>query len=67
MTRLRTQWGLEIDTLKKKFSGYYDRIHPTLVKQIENGFLIKDDSSIRLTKKGKLFADKLSSDLFVTP
>ena len=66
LTTLRTSWGADIEQIKKRFD--YDILKSnrefidTLTEQnlvvIEKGFL-------RLTKAGKLLADKISSELFL--
>ncbi|MEO7988277.1 MAG: radical SAM family heme chaperone HemW [Chryseolinea sp.] len=66
LTTLRTSWGANLTTLEKDFSfnlmhdhkSYINSLVTKGLAQIENGNLI-------LTKPGKLFADKIASDLFV--
>jgi oxygen-independent coproporphyrinogen III oxidase len=66
LTTLRTSWGANLRTLKENFKYNLMDEHELYIKslaakglaQIENGTLI-------LTKAGKLFADKIASDLFV--
>ena len=66
LTTLRTSWGANLITLKEKFNFNLMAEHESYIKslaakglaQIENEMLI-------LTKAGKLFADKIASDLFV--
>jgi oxygen-independent coproporphyrinogen III oxidase len=66
MTTLRTAWGANLSLLKEKL-GYNlekehgDYLHSLISRQLatlQNGNLI-------LTRRGKLLADKISSDLFV--
>jgi oxygen-independent coproporphyrinogen III oxidase len=66
LTRLRTAWGVDLEKMKQRF--HYDVVatHGKFIEElrkkklavIENGFL-------KLTKAGKLFADKISSELFL--
>lgn len=66
LTTLRTSWGANLRTLEENFNYNLMAEHELYIKsltakglaQIENGKLI-------LTKAGKLFADKIASDLFV--
>ncbi len=66
LTTLRTSWGANLRTLEENFNYNLMIEHELYIKslaakglaQIENGILI-------LTKAGKLFADKIASDLFV--
>lgn len=64
MTGLRTKWGIDlveleqILPLEKSFMTYIDLAE-------KNGELIRDRNQIILTKKGRLRADKIASDLFI--
>ncbi len=63
MTSLRTQWGIElhrIDTYKLDTEIFYK----TLEKYIVQGYLLKQDNTIKLSTKGKLFTDSISAELF---
>jgi len=66
MTRLRTAWGIDLETVK---SGYVacQRTFPQseIDHWIENGLAILEKNQLRLIGSGKLMADKLASDLFV--
>lgn len=65
MTSLRTMWGCN---LKKVKEGWGEEKGKELENQclrfIEQGQMIKKDSHLILTEKGKLFADRIASDLF---
>ncbi|MFZ5972349.1 MAG: radical SAM family heme chaperone HemW [Bacteroidota bacterium] len=67
LTTLRTSWGCDIQQLRTSlgftFSGKQQRYMETLV---ENGLAEKTNTHLRLTKKGKMLADKIASDLFVS-
>ncbi len=66
LTTLRTSWGANLKILEDNFNYNLMVEHESYIKslatkglaQIENGKLI-------LTKAGKLFADKIASDLFM--
>jgi oxygen-independent coproporphyrinogen-3 oxidase len=66
LTTLRTRWGVNLESLKQQYAYDLLNSHPQFINElflrklavIENGFL-------RLTKPGKLLADKISSELFL--
>jgi oxygen-independent coproporphyrinogen III oxidase len=66
LTTLRTRWGVNLENLKQQYAYDLLNSHPQFIDElfrrklavIENGFL-------RLTKPGKLLADKISSELFL--
>ena len=66
LTTLRTQWGTDLEKIKQDFgydllaknSGYISEV-------LKTGIVTLEGSVLRLTRKGKLLADKISSDLFV--
>ena len=63
---LRTIWGCELTFIEKQLSEKtYLTFLNELNVQIENGFIIKKEQQLFLTEKGKLFADRVASDLFV--
>lgn len=65
LTSLRTAWGLDTRYLKQAFNIDIIKKYPELLTQLtNNGFLEITDGVIKLTSSGKLFADKISADLF---
>ena len=64
MTGLRTKWGVDLVELERilplesSFMTYME-------KAVINEEMIRDRNQIILTKKGRLRADKIASDLFV--
>jgi oxygen-independent coproporphyrinogen-3 oxidase len=66
MVSLRTMWGCEIDYIKhnfgEKFSNYCINQAQANLKA---GYLIHYMNKLTLTDKGKLFADKIASDMFM--
>lgn len=66
MTRLRTQDGIDLDQLEIKFGT--DK-RESLLRSVKpfhlNHHLIMQESFIRLTREGMLFADGIASDLFI--
>ena len=63
---LRTIWGCELTFIRQELS---DKVYLTFLNeldvQVKNGFIIKKEGQLFLTEKGKLFADRVASDLFV--
>lgn len=66
MTRIRTAAGIDLALLKAKWG--YDLMHEqasTLGAWHDSQHLISQDNHIRLTRKGKFLADKITEDLFI--
>lgn len=66
LTSLRTQWGTNLKKIKQDYG--YDLLNKNtdyLSGVFANGLAVVDADVLRLTRKGKLLADKISSDLFV--
>lgn len=66
LTTLRTKWGCSIKFLEDEL-----KIDPTLlikeVKKAEmSGLIVLEQDLIKLTKKGKLFADEITANLLLT-
>jgi oxygen-independent coproporphyrinogen-3 oxidase len=65
MTSLRTQWGCDLDFLAKEFQHQFDK---EVMQEIQNlqkeGLIFIDGKIIKLTLRGKLFADYLAAKLF---
>lgn len=68
MTSLRTEAGVAINKLKD-WSGYdlLKESGPAIDKMINSSVAEVIDDCLRLTKKGKMIADKLTLDLFLEP
>ncbi|MEK6615307.1 MAG: radical SAM family heme chaperone HemW [Bacteroidota bacterium] len=68
LTSLRTIWGTDCNFIKKNFS---QKLLSHLEKEVkiflDKKMLSQADEKIFLTQKGKLFADKIASDLFFIP
>jgi len=66
MTSLRTSWGCRLDYLQSHYQ--FDLIvhqQAYIQKFIQRGLMILDENILRLTRKGKMLADKICSDLFL--
>ena len=64
-TTLRTQWGCDLDYLAKHLN-YSLLDSAVLQQQLNQQLLTLEDSIIRLTRRGKLLADQVAVDLFVS-
>lgn len=66
LTGLRTKWGVDINILEQLSGGRFseDR-NKDIIKMKAINWLDINGSNITLTQKGKLFADKISADLFI--
>lgn len=67
MTRLRTVWGCDFNELKNRFGFELTAEQSTIVDQyIKEKKTLLTNGVLTLTEKGKLIADKIASDLFIT-
>lgn len=67
LTALRTKNGANFNYIKSRFSPFLvDFFHFSTKKWLFSGEIIKNEEIYTLSKKGKLIADWLSSDLFYT-
>ncbi len=65
-TSLRTIWGIDIDTIAKKYSeGILSHFQDEISKWENKKFITSDKKKYTLTKSGKSFADMIASDLFI--
>ncbi|MDX2190364.1 MAG: radical SAM family heme chaperone HemW [Bacteroidota bacterium] len=65
MTRLRTIWGINSDELIKILPDRKETFMQSVENFISDGMIYKNKNFITLTQKGKFFADRISSELFV--
>jgi oxygen-independent coproporphyrinogen-3 oxidase len=67
MTSLRTMWGCSMQKLITDFGfRISDFFEKSTLPLIDTGLLIKNSGVYFLTDKGKLFADRVASELFLT-
>jgi oxygen-independent coproporphyrinogen-3 oxidase len=67
LTTLRTHWGTSLQHLRADYG--YDMLGQQqhyLNVLVEKGYIKIESDTLLLTRKGKLLADKISSELFVT-
>jgi len=66
LTNLRTNWGINIEHIKKNFANIvlfdFDK---KLKIQIEKNWILKTSTAYTLTTEGKFFADYIAAELFV--
>lgn len=65
LTSLRTIWGVDLDRIKQFGENYLANCTKEAETYINSGDITLQESRLYLTDKGKLLADKISSDLFV--
>jgi len=66
LTGLRTKWGVNLGVLHELSNGVFRMQHQSKIDDFVKQNLISiDDKIIVLTKHGKLFADKITGDLFI--
>ena len=66
LTSLRTIWGVSLDYLENNFDQQIvSHFKKNARKWIDNKNIILEKNNVRLTNKGMLFADTISSDLFI--
>ncbi len=66
MTRLRTQWGIDLQLLQQKFSAaIINELQNDMQPYIESNHLKIENQVLTITPKGKFIADKLISDLMM--
>ena len=65
LTSLRTIWGIDLNYLKINFdSDFVNNFLRQIKNYIQQDLIFVKDTTYSLTEKGKLLADKISSDLF---
>ncbi|HEY3405068.1 MAG TPA: radical SAM family heme chaperone HemW [Ohtaekwangia sp.] len=66
LTSLRTSWGTDLSILRSEMNYDLLELHKAYIeKLLSQGFIRIENDFLILTNKGKLLADKISSDLFL--
>ncbi len=65
LTGLRTMWGIDLNILKNLNFDFYNNIKDELLKFVNEGYVESKGSKLKLTRTGKLIADKITASLFV--
>ena len=67
MISLRTQNGLDMEKVKTVFGNdFVSHLELEMAPSVTEGMVERKDNRILITGKGKLFADRIASDLFFT-
>ena len=68
LTGLRTDWGCDLDFLRNVLKDDLLIRRGSYLNQIlSQGLVSLEDKTLRLTRKGRLLADKIAEDLIVAP
>jgi oxygen-independent coproporphyrinogen-3 oxidase len=67
MTSLRTMWGTSLSKIESEFGKFFlvDTLK-TMESFVERDWLYQEDNHLKLTIDGKLFADYIASELFLS-
>ncbi|KQS34385.1 radical SAM family heme chaperone HemW [Dyadobacter sp. Leaf189] len=66
LTGLRTKWGVNVDKLQTLSEGkFFTANKSELLTMKKNGWIREESETLLLTESGKLFADRIASDLFI--
>ncbi len=66
MTSLRTMWGCDLNYIEKKWGiDIANNINKSSISFINRGQMLAENNILKLTTKGKLFADTIASDMFI--
>ncbi|MEJ5048246.1 radical SAM family heme chaperone HemW [Chryseobacterium culicis] len=66
MIGLRTIWGVDLESLKNKFSDrMLEHFQAEIKSKIEDGILIIENSHLKIPEKHWFMADGIASDLFI--
>lgn len=66
MIGLRTTWGVDLESLKSKFSDrMQEHLQAEIKSKIEEGILIIENNHLKIPEKHWFMADGIASDLFI--
>ncbi|WP_031527597.1 radical SAM family heme chaperone HemW [Dyadobacter crusticola] len=66
LTGLRTKWGVNVSKLQMLSEGkFFTANSNELLTMKKNGWIREESETLLLTESGKLFADRIASDLFI--
>ena len=66
MTGLRTKWGVSLERIEKDFGRkYVNYIVEQAKEQLEEGFLVFEENTYTVSKKGKFLSDGIAASLFL--
>jgi oxygen-independent coproporphyrinogen-3 oxidase len=61
---LRTIWGVDLNKISQMSEDVPSSFWDTLEKQKSQNFIFQNENTIRITDQGRIFSDKIASDLF---
>ena len=65
LTSLRTKWGADTEFVRKSFGpDFFAHLHKEVGQFLKDGLVVQQGDIMFLSRKGKLFADRIASDLF---
>lgn len=66
MTSLRTTWGTDLTKIQDLSNSKFLSQNSTVINEyLAKNWIIKHESTLKLTKEGKFFADLIASNLFI--
>lgn len=66
LTGLRTIWGIDIEKVEEEFgTDVCGELKEGSKQFIQSGWMEQSDKTYRLTRKGRFFADRIASELFI--
>ena len=67
MTSLRTMWGCDLDKIAKEWGeAFASQVEKSSHLFQEKNWVVQKDRKLVLTNEGKLFADKVAAEMFVS-
>jgi len=65
MTGLRTKKGVSLEKIESDFGkNYLEYLLKQAENSVENGLLILENQTLKISKKGKFLSDGIAADLF---
>ena len=66
MTNFRTTWGVDTKTIEQRFGKTYkEEFLKAIKKWVNKNYIINEKNIFKLSSQGKIFADQISSDMFL--
>lgn len=66
LTGMRTKWGCSTGQLQAFGETYLDHFQEEVKTSLDKGWVIHENDLYKISASGKLFADRIASDLFYT-